>query len=317
MTETAGSLFYFEWEMQLMEWLQARIGSTGIGFWLLSNLSAFGEEILLVAVMGFLYWGWDKEFGKYAGINILVVNVWNPLIKNAVLRLRPYFVPEHHVKLLRLIDSQADAMDVAAQGYSFPSGHSANAVVAYGSLAVYKKKNQRFWTLAVVLPLLVGFSRVFVGAHYPTDVFGGWALGALIVMLIPRLHRKIRNRRLFHAVLLLSSLPGVFYCTSNDYFTSLGMLIGFLFAEPFEEKYVQFKNTSNVFRCILRTAGGALIYFGLDTVLNLPFSEELLEAGNFVSHLIRILHYGVILFIMIGVYPMLFKWTGKLWEKNE
>jgi undecaprenyl-diphosphatase len=316
MTETAGAIFYFDWEMQLMEWLQAHIGSTGFGFWLLSNLSAFGEQLLLVVIMGFLYWGLNKEFGKYVGVNVLVSNVWNPMIKNAVLRLRPYFVPGYHVGLLRPIDSSADAMDVAAQGYSFPSGHSSNAVVVYGSLAAHEKKRKLLWVLAVALPLLVGFSRVYVGAHFPTDVLAGWVLGVLIVALIPWLRRKIRNRWLFYAVLLLSSVPGFFFCTSNDFFSSFGMLFGFILAEPFEERFVKFENTSNILRCILRTLGGGLLYFGLNVALKMPFPKEMLNAGDFTAHLIRALRYAVVIFAVIGVYPMLFKLTGRIWERG-
>lgn len=317
MAGTEGVLFYFDWEMRLMEWLQAHIGTSGVGFWLLSNLSALGEQLLLVAIMGFLYWGLNKEFGKYVGVNVLMANVWNPMIKNIVLRLRPYFVPGYNVKLLRLIDDSADAMDVAAQGYSFPSGHAANAVTAYGSLAAHEKKRKLLWVLAVILPLLVGFSRVYVGAHFPTDVLVGWALGALIVLLIPWLRRKIRNRWVFYGILLLSAVPGFFFCTTDDYFSSFGMLLGFILAEPFEEKFVKFENTSNILRCILRTLGGGLIYFGLNTALKMPFPKELLDAGDFTAHLIRTLRYAVVIFAVIGVYPMLFKLTGRLWDKKD
>ena len=314
MADVIGNNFFFDWEIQLMEWLQAHIGSSGFGFWLLSNLSAFGEQLLLVVIMGFLYWGLDKEFGKYVGVNVLAANVWNPMIKNVAMRLRPYFASDK-IQLLRKIDADADVMDVAAQGYSFPSGHSSSAVAVYGSLAAHEKKRKLLWVLAFLLPVLVGFSRVVVGAHYPTDVLCGWVLGLLVVLLIPWLRRKIRNRWLFYAVLLLSALPGFFYCTSSDYYTSFGMLVGFILAEPFEEKFVRFENTDNIFRCILRTLGGGLIYFGLNTLLKLPFPKELLDAGDLTAHLIRSARYAAVIFVDIGVYPLLFKATGKLWKE--
>lgn len=315
-----GATFFFDWEMQLMQWLQAHIGKTDIGFWILSNLSAFGEELLLIAIMGFLYWGLSKEFGKYVGLNVLMANVWNPMIKNVVLRLRPYFIAAdkgYAIEALRPVDSSKPLYDVAAQGYSFPSGHSTNAVTMYGSLAAHEKRNRILWTIAIVLPLLVGFSRVFVGVHYPTDVLGGWALGVVIVLLVPFLRKKIKNRWLFYGVLLLTTLPGFFYCKTNDYFSSFGMLIGFMLAEPFEERFVKFENTKNIIRCILRTIGGAALYFALNTALKLPFPDALLnpEVPNFLSNLIRALRYAVVIFILIGVYPMLFKPTGKLWDK--
>ena len=314
MTEVIGNSFFYDWELVLMEWLQAHIGTEGPLFWLLSNLSAFGEQLLLVAVMGFLYWGLNKEFGKYVGVNVLAANVWNPMIKNVAMRLRPYFASDR-IQLLRKVDADADIMDVAAQGYSFPSGHSSSAVAAYGSLAAHEKKRKLLWALAFLLPLLVGFSRVYVGAHYPTDVLCGWALGLLVVLVIPWLRRKIRNRWLFNLVLLLSTLPGFFYCTSTDYYSSFGMLVGFVLAEPFEERFVKFENTSNLLRCLLRTLGGALVYFGVNAVLKLPFPRELLDAGDLTAHLIRSARYAVVIFAAVGVYPLLFRCTDKLWKK--
>ena len=45
--------------------------------------------------------------------------------------------------------------------------------------------------------------------------------------------------------------------------------------------------------------------------------EELLEAGDFTAHLIRSVRYAVVVFVLIGVYPMLFKLTGKLWDRKD
>lgn len=309
-----GNILYFPWEISLMEWLQGVIGE-GWLLSLISTLSMFGEQLLMVVVMGFLYWGWNKEFGKYVGVNVLVASVWNPMLKNLVLRLRPYFVSDR-IKLLRLIDKDADAMDVAAQGFSFPSGHSSGAVSLYGSLSAHEKKNRLLRVLAIVLPLLVGFSRVVVGAHFPTDVLFGWLLGLLVVLLLPWLRRKIKNRWVFNLLLLLTALPGFLYCASTDYYTSFGMLLGFVLAEPFEEKFVRFENTHNLLRCLLRVIGGAVLYFGLNTLLKLPFPEALLDAPTLAAYLIRSGRYAVVIFVVIGVYPMLFRLGDRIWKKK-
>jgi undecaprenyl-diphosphatase len=68
-------------------------------------------------------------------------------------------------------------------GYSFPSGHSFFAVVVYGMLAYWlardlpPRRKRLTWTFAVLGILLVGFSRVFLGQHFPSDVAAGFAVG--------------------------------------------------------------------------------------------------------------------------------------------
>ena len=312
--ELVGNTFYFQWEVSLIIWLQAHMGSFGTT--LASVLSEFGEELVCVVVIGFLYWCYDKRFGRFVGLNILVGLVLNPMIKNIVVRRRPYF-DNPEIKCLKPVNKKADLYDIAAQEYSFPSGHSSNAVAVYGSIAAFKKNNKVLTVIGIVLPLLVGISRFCLGVHYPTDVICGWLLGIVIIVAVPWLRKKINNDRVFYCVLLLIGLPGFFYCKSHDFFMGYGMLLGFILADLFERRYVRFENTRNTLRTVLRIAGGVAIFFGLNELCKLPFSTEFLESGAMSSMMIRMVRYTLVIFVDIGVYPMLFKYTGKWFKEPE
>jgi undecaprenyl-diphosphatase len=74
------------------------------------------------------------------------------------------------------------------KSFSFPSGHALFAVCFFGGLAVLLSHRVRgrlarilLWAVALVLILLIGVSRVYLGVHYPTDVIGGFAVGIIWV----------------------------------------------------------------------------------------------------------------------------------------
>ena len=83
-----GNVFYFDWEVDLIEWLQNAAGNFGQA---VSKVVTFigGETVtlLILLVMLFCY---NKEAGKRCGFTIVAANMWYPMIKNIALRVRPY-----------------------------------------------------------------------------------------------------------------------------------------------------------------------------------------------------------------------------------
>ncbi len=79
---------------------------------------------------------------------------------------------------------------IPESGYSFPSGHTLTSTATYGLLALIAWRSQlsllarRAAVVAgVVIPLMVGLSRIALGVHWPTDVLAGWLMGTAFVAL--------------------------------------------------------------------------------------------------------------------------------------
>ena len=115
-----------------------------------------------------------------------------------------------------------------------------------------------------------------------------------------------------YLIVLLLTLPGCFYCDSNDYYTSLGMTIGFFAAHLFESRFVRFENTKNVPNMILRLVLGIVLYLGLNAALKSMFL--LIPCG---ALFFRTLRYALNVFLLMGVYPILFRYTDRIFRRNE
>jgi undecaprenyl-diphosphatase len=127
--------------------------------------------ILLVGLALRLFWRTWRPLVLLGGA-FLGANATSNLIKILVNRPRPPYGPGTFF------------------GSSFPSGHSTYVVAVYGMAAVLVSERFRgwiataAWTIAALLAAAVGTSRVYLGAHYPTDVIAGFLLGASWVLLM-------------------------------------------------------------------------------------------------------------------------------------
>ena len=121
--------------------------------------------------IGFAIRHHGRDLALRLGIGMAVAEAFTELIKFLLARARPDFPHQ-----------------VTAGGGSFPSGHSLNSVVVWCLLALVIASvgwRRKLWARALyVLPLLVGWTRVYLGVHWPSDVLGGWGFGLLLVAAI-------------------------------------------------------------------------------------------------------------------------------------
>ena len=309
-----GNVFYFDWEVDLIEWLQNAAGS--VGQTISKAVTFVGGETVTLLVLLIMLFCYRKEAGKRCGFTMVATSMWYPMIKNIVMRVRPYMAHPDRIEALSVVEADADPMDILQQGYSFPSGHSATAVSMYGSIAREIRKKWMWW-VAVIVPLLIGLSRFAVGVHYPTDVLAGWGVGLAAVAFSALLEKKVKKEWIRHLILLALTLPGVFWCTSRDYFTALGLMIGMVTAFPYEKKYVGFQDTRNVWAMILRVLGAFAVYAVLNTALKLPFDAEWLNSGTLGANLVRTVRYAILLFVLVGVYPRVFPLFEKIGKRSN
>lgn len=146
--------------------------------WLHGIMTAYAKDgiVLFVLMIAVGYWlGWRRNDVRmvaasvWAAIGTLTAVGINQPIVNAVAERRPY---QSMQNVLLLVSRSND--------YGFPSDHATMAgAVATALLYVNRKLGVVAWALAIIL----AFSRVYVGAHYPHDVVAGLILGAAVIVI--------------------------------------------------------------------------------------------------------------------------------------
>jgi undecaprenyl-diphosphatase len=286
--------------------------------YLLLGITHAGSEAAAALIVFVLYWCVSKKAGLFVLANCLIGSGCNQIVKLLCHVPRP-FVKYGDFSLVEQARSTTG-------GFSFPSGHTQNVTSLYGSIAVsFRKKWVRI--CCAVMIALVAFSRLYLGAHYPTDVLGGFGVGLVILLVLTPVYQKAEEHPSLFSVLLgtagalmIAALLMFEYGPWKailegqaepevlaDMLKGIGICAGCALAaavsEPIERTYVRFDTHAVWWAQILKTALGMALIAALALVLKYP--AEAILGKNSLAYVPR---FFVPVVFGMCVWPMTFRW---------
>jgi len=284
----------YRWGIEVIKTIQVIEGPLLTA--LIKFITEFGTEKFYMPAILIIFWWIDEKRGLRLGI-LIIVSAWiNSFMKDIFKQPRPY----------NLEPSLGLSYE---SSYGAPSGHAQMSLCFWVSMAAWRAEVfaagvmigkagakpllRRFlvWASAILFVLLIGFTRLYLGVHFPTDLFAGWILGGAILVLCflsgPRLEKLFasagtRSQNICIAVLALAmnglhpgdrTLPALF----------LGFCLGYTIMRkyfPFcAQGTIDGKKPSPmiiILRCLTGFLGAAIIYIALRLVFP--------GAGSFFTH---------------------------------
>ena len=271
-----------------------------------SWVTRLGEEVVFVGVLLIVLWCVDKRSGYRLFSVFFVCSTVNELLKLIFRVPRPWVRDPS----LQTIESAKGA----ATGYSFPSGHTAVAVSLMGSLAVMIKR--RWATIvSIILILLVGFSRMYLGVHTPADVFVSLLVAVSLFFFMLWVFHKV-DRTPWQEGLVLAVLTGIgilcavltlIFDFSPDVREKVWLLLGcssgMLIAWWIDRKWVHFETkTRTRWQQVVKLVVGLLLVLGMRFFLASLFQRIILDKAIADG-----LRYMLIILFAVGVYPVTFR----------
>ncbi|MGM0641034.1 MAG: phosphatase PAP2 family protein [Thermotogota bacterium] len=245
----------------------------------------FGEELIVIPVLTFIFWIIDKKFGEYLGFAVFTSFLVNNSLKDIFQFKRP--IGEEGIRSLRTH---------TATGYAFPSGHTQGAASFYSAISIYLNKKLIYFIAGIII-FFVGYSRLYLGVHYPKDVIAGIIIGIGVSYFTYLINKKIKNKLLVYYIIFIIGLFLLFFSNSPDYIKALGTYFGFVNGIYIEKKFVDFNINISFIKKIFR------YIIGLAIILVLKEGLKLILPNEILYYFIR---YFLITFIGIGIYPYIF-----------
>ncbi len=299
-------------------------------------ITKLGETSVLLFVIGMIYCGIDKREGIFIMLTLFTNRIINGFIKITVCAYRPWI---RDARITPVPEAKADAT-----GYSFPSGHTTNAVSFWGGLAVNKTDKVRCPRILQIIlwaiVLLIGFSRNYLGVHTPQDVVVALVISVAVLFLISKLmplidskpnadiYTAIGGTALCLLLILYAALKSypVDYAADGsvivegskmavDSYKNAGMGIGFFIGWIIERRLIKFSTDKNFGLNILRAVFCVFTYTALDHFSG--NASSMLTGLGLGSGLSKALVQFVLIFYFVAIGPAIIKPFEKFFKKSQ
>lgn len=293
-------------------------------FWngVMSAVTQLGGEVIFIVAAVVVFWCVSKWEGYYLMTIAFCGTVLNQFLKLICRAPRPW-VRDPNFTIV-------ESARAEATGYSFPSGHTQNAIGLFGGMARWG--GRRWVRLGLTaLALVIAFSRMYLGVHTPADVGVSLVLAAALVLgLYPLMRRAQEKPRymgyVLAAMLVVSGAFVVFVETCGfpadmdaenlasgigNAWKMLGAVAGMTLAWLLDRRYIHFETQAVWWVQVLKVVVGMALLLAIKSGLKAPLLALLGHEG-----LAGGVRYFLLVLVAGAVWPLVFRPMSK-WGKGE
>lgn len=293
-------------------------------FWngVMSAVTQLGGEVIFIVAAVVVFWCVSKWEGYYLMTIAFCGTVLNQFLKLICRVPRPW-VRDPNFTIV-------ESARAEATGYSFPSGHTQNAIGLFGGMARWG--GRRWVRLGLtVLALVIAFSRMYLGVHTPADVGVSLVLAAALVLGLYPLMRRAQEKPRYMGYVLAAMLvvSGAFVVFVEAYGFSadtdaenlasgignawkmLGAVAGMTLAWLLDRRYIHFETQAVWWVQVIKVAVGMALLLAIKSGLKAPLLALLGHEG-----LAGGVRYFLLVLVAGAVWPLAFRPMSK-WGKGK
>lgn len=293
-------------------------------FWngVMSAVTQLGGEVIFIVAAVVVFWCVSKWEGYYLMTIAFCGTVLNQFLKLICRVPRPW-VRDPNFTIV-------ESARAEATGYSFPSGHTQNAIGLFGGIARWG--GRRWVRLGLTaLALVIAFSRMYLGVHTPADVGVSLVLAAALVLGLYPLMRRAQEKPRYMGYVLAAMLvvSGAFVVFVEAYGFSadtdaenlvsgignawkmLGAVAGMTLAWLLDRRYIHFETQAVWWVQVIKVAVGMALLLAIKSGLKAPLLALLGHEG-----LAGGVRYFLLVLVAGAVWPLVFRPMSK-WGKEK